>query len=110
MQKAIPDKIAAYIINAVILLTIEYRTQAHFIADTQLNKRSTQINKFLRSKALLGRGVKNNVICHPEIYNIPTVKDHIYKAKACNLLNHYVNNNLLGQLIKVRLALLQDAL
>jgi exonuclease III/ribonuclease HI len=110
IQKAIPDKIAAYIINAVILPTIEYRTQAHFIADTQLDKWGAQINKFLRSKAYLGRGVKNNVIRHPEIYNIPAVKDFIYKSKACNLLGHYVDNNLLGQLTKVRLALLQDAL
>ena len=59
---------------------------------------------------MLGRGIKNNIIQHSDIYNISAVKDFIYKSKVTNLLKYYADSNFLGQLTKMQLALLQDAL
>ena len=109
-QKTISDKVAIYIVNAVILPIIEYRTQARYVSERQMSKWDANIHKFIRAKTLLGRHVPNSTIHHPNIYNIPSVKDHLYSARISNALAHLSSTELTGQIVKYQLAKLQDTL
>ena len=109
-QKTISDKVAVYIVNAVILPIIEYRTQALYVSERQMTKWDAKIHKFIKAKALLGRKIPNCIIHHPDIYNIPAIKDRLYTSRINNVLVHLLSSDLPGQIVKYQLAKLQDTL
>jgi len=69
-SKHITDSHARYIINTVIIPTIEYRLHNIVINQSTCNKIFTQHIGLVKLKAKLCRTIPSSILLHPQIYNI----------------------------------------
>jgi len=84
--KKITDKQIAYIINTVIIPTIEYRLYNIVINQSTCNKIFTQHIGLVKLKAKLCRTIPSSILLHPQIYNIKNIWDIQLQHHIPNLL------------------------
>jgi len=85
-NKRITDSHARYIINTVIIPTLEYRLQNIVINQSTCNKIFTQHIGLVKLKAKLCRTTPSSTLLHPQIYNIKHIWDIQLQHHIPNLL------------------------
>src|SRR5260364_29498 len=73
--KRITDTQARYIINTIIIPTIEYRLQNIVVSRSVCNKILTQHIGLIKHKAKLSRTISTSTLIHPQLYNIKNIWD-----------------------------------
>ena len=73
--KQITDTQARYIINTVIIPSIEYRLQNIVLSQSLCNKILSQHIGLVKHKAKLSRTIPTSTLLHPHIYNIKNIWD-----------------------------------
>jgi hypothetical protein len=108
--KRITDSHARYIINTVIISTLEYRLQNIVINQSTCNKIFTQHIGLVKLKAKLCHTIPSSTLLHPQIYNIKHIWDIQLQHHIPNLLKRLNNPDLLGTSTRIRIQQLQNNL
>src|ERR1043165_8433187 len=108
--KKITDKQIVYIINTVIIPTLEYRLHniilPHSICNSILSKYLTVI----KHKSHLACTIPNSTMLNPYLYNIYNIWDIQLQHHISNYLQRINNSELLGITTRIRLQQLQNNL
>jgi len=108
--KRITDTQAWYIINTVIIPTIEYRLQNIVVSRSVCNKILTQHIGLIKHKAKLSRTIPTSTLIHPQLYNIKNIWDIQLQHHISNFVKHLNDNNLLGTSLHIRIQQIQNNL
>jgi hypothetical protein len=108
--KQITETQARYIINIVIIPTIEYRIQNIVLNQNTCNKILTQHISLVKQKAKLSRTIPTSSLLHPQIYNIKHIWDIQLQHHISNYLKRLNNSSLVGISTRIRLQQLQNNL
>ena len=101
---------ASYIINIVIIPTIEYRIQNIVLSQSTCNKILTQHIGLIKHKAKLNRTIPTSTLLHPQIYNIKNIWDIQLQHHLSNFIKRLNSNNLLNITTLIRVQQLQNNL
>src|SRR5260363_176110 len=108
--KQITDTQARYIINTVIIPTIEYRIQNIVINRSACNKILSHHIGLVKHKAKLSRTIPTSTLLHPQIYNIKNIWDIQLQHHISNFIKRLNNNDLLGTTTHIRIQQIQNNL
>jgi ribonuclease HI len=108
--KQITETQARYIINTVIIPTIEYRIQNIVLSQNTCNKILTQHISLVKHKAKLSRTIPTSSLIHPQIYNVKHIWDIQLQHHISNFLKRLNNPSLVGTSTRIRLQQLQNNL
>jgi ribonuclease HI len=109
-SKQITAKQAAYIINTVIIPTIEYRIQNIVLSHSVCNSILAKYLTVAKHKAKLSRSIPNSTMLNHNIYGIKNIWDIQLQHHTSNFLNRLNNSYLLGTTTHIRLQQLQNTL
>ena len=96
--KKITDKQIAYIINTVIIPTIEYRLNNIILPRTLCNKILSKYLTVAKHKSHLSKSIPNSTMLNPYLYNIRNIWDIQLQHHITNFLNHINNPQLIRYL------------
>ena len=99
-----------YIINTVIIPTIEYRLQNIVLSRSVCNGILSQHIGLVKHKAKLCKTIPTSTLLHPQIYNIKNIWDIQLQHHISNFIKRLNNNNLLGTTTHIRIQQLQNNL
>ena len=108
--KKITDKQAIYIINTVIIPTIEYRLHNIVLQCTICDSILSKYLTVAKHKASLSRSTPNSTMLNPHIYNIRNIWDIQLQHHITSFQNRLNNPDTLGTSTKIRLQQLQNNL
>jgi ribonuclease HI len=108
--KRITETQAQYIINTVIIPTIEYRLHNIVLSQNICNKIFSQHIGLVKLKAKLSRTIPSSTLLHPQIYNIKHIWDIQLQHHITNYIKRLNNKELLGISTQIRLQQLQNNL
>ena len=108
--KKITDTQARYIINNVIIPTIEYRIQNIVINRSACNKILSHHIGLVKHKAKLSRTIPTSTLLHPQLYNIKNIWDIQLQHHISNFIKCLNDNNLLGTTTHIRIQQIQNNL
>ena len=108
--KQITDTQARYIINTVIIPTIEYRLQNITLSQSTCNKIFKQHINLVKHKAKLCRTIPTSILLHPHIYNIKHIWDIQLQHHIPNFIKRLNHESLLGISTQIRVQQLQNNL
>ena len=108
--KKITDKQITYIINTVIISTIEYRIHNIVISLTICNQILGKYLTIAKHKAHLSRSTPNSTLLNHNLYNIHNIWDIQLQHYISNFLNHINNSSTLGTTTHIWLQQLQNNL
>src|ERR1043165_9802152 len=108
--KKITGKQAAYIINTVIIPTIEYRLHNIILLQSTCNNILSKYLSVVKHKSNLSRSFSNNSMLNPYMYNIRNIWDIQLQHHITNFQQQINDPNILGITTKVRLQQLQNNL
>ena len=94
--KQITDTHARYIINTVIIPTIEYRLHNIILNQNTCNKILTNHIGLVKSKAKLSRTTPTSTLLHPQLYNIRNIWDIQLQHHITNYTKRLNSPDLLG--------------
>src|ERR1043165_1444353 len=106
----ITDKQIIYIINTVIIPTLEYRLHNIIIPHSICNRILAKYLTVAKHKSHLARSIPNSTMLHPYLYNIHNIWDIQLQHHITNFLLRINNPNLLGTSTRIRLQQLQNNL
>jgi len=108
--KKITDTQARYIINTVIIPTMEYRIQNIVINRSACNKILSHHIGLVKHKAKLSRTIPTSTLLHPQLYNIKNIWDIQLQHHISNFIKRLNDNNLLGTTTHIRIQQIQNNL
>ena len=108
--KKITDKQIAYIINTVIIPTLEYRLHSIILPRTVCNQILSKYLTVAKHKSHLFRSIPNSTMLNPFLYNIRNIWDIQLQHHIPNYLQRINNPDLLGITTRIRLQQLQNNL
>src|SRR5437763_6558136 len=108
--KQITDKQAAYIINTVIIPTLEYRIHNIVLSKTTCDQILSTHLTTAKHKSNLSRSIPNSVMLNHNIYGIKNIWDIQLQHHISKFLLRLNNSNLLGTITKIRIQQLQNNL
>lgn len=108
--KRITDTHARYIINTVIIPTIEYRLHNIVLSQNTCNKILTNHIGLVKNKAKLSRTIPTSTLLHPQIYNVRNIWDIQLQHHITNFTKRLNSPDLLGKSTRIRLQQLQNNL
>jgi ribonuclease HI len=108
--KNITDKQASYIINKVIIPTLEYRLQNIILSRTLCDKILSKYLTVAKHKASHSRSLPNSTMLNTNIYGIKNIWDIQLQHHISNFLARLNNSNLLGTSTQIRIQQLQNNL
>ena len=108
--KNITDKQIAYIINIVIIPTIEYRLHNIVIPQTTCNKILGKYLTIAKHKSHLSRSTPNSTMLNHNLYKIHNIWDIQLQHHISNFLLRLNNPSTLGTTTRIRLQQLQNNL
>ena len=108
--KKITDKQIIYIINTVIIPTIEYRIHNIVIPFSTCNQILSKYLTIAKHKAHLSRSTPNSTLLNHNLYNIHSIWDIQLQFHISNFLNRINNSSTLGTTTHIRLQQLQNNL
>src|ERR1043165_2930714 len=106
----ITDKQIIYIINTVIIPTLEYRLHNIIIPHSICNNILAKYLTVAKRKFSLARSIPNSTMLNPYLYNIHNIWDIQLQHHITNFLLRINNPNLLGISTRIRLQQLQNNL
>ncbi|EXX52241.1 hypothetical protein RirG_254750 [Rhizophagus irregularis DAOM 197198w] len=106
-HKRISDKQLQYIFNALIIPTIEYRTQVTILNDRKCESIMSPFRRAFRKKLRFSWWMPTAIINHNLIYNIKDITDNQLQAKSTNFLIQLNDTGLLEKITMLRLKQLQ---
>ena len=107
-SKRITDTHARYIINTVIIPTIEYRIQNIVLSQATCKKILTHHIGLVKQKAKLSRTIPTSTLLHPQLYNIYNIWDIQLQHHISNFIKCLNNTELLGISSRIHLQQLQN--
>ena len=105
-KRITPEQIS-YIINAVIISRIEYRSHLSIFNETEAKKISAKLRQMVRLKMSCSNTLPNVFLSKKEIYYIIDFYQRQAENHITNLLFRLNNTGLLGQTTEIRLRQLQ---
>jgi len=108
--KNITDKQASYIINKVIIPTLEYRIQNIVIPLTTCQKILSKYLTVAKHKASHSKTLPNSTMLNYNIYGIKNIWDIQLQHHITNFLSRLNNSDLLGLSTQIRVQQLQNNL
>jgi len=108
--KKITDTHARYIINIVIIPTIEYHIHNIVLSQNTCNKILTNHIGLVKSKAKLSRTIPTSILLHPQLYNIRNIWDIQLQHHITNYTKRLNSPDLLGISTHIQLQQLQNNL
>ncbi|KAG9305469.1 hypothetical protein G9A89_021187 [Geosiphon pyriformis] len=102
LRKAISDKQFAYLVSAVFLPIINYRTQFSFVSIGVCNKWDSMVRRCLKSKSGLPLNFPNDAVYHSSLYNFKTFEQIQAKSKSAAVLAFANSVGILGCLFSHR--------
>jgi len=108
--KQITDIQARYIINTVIIPTIEYRLHNIVLSQNTCNKILTSHIGLVKNKAKLNRTIPTSTLLYPQLYNIRNIWDIQLQHHITNFTKRLNSPDLLGTSTRIRLQQLQNNL
>jgi hypothetical protein len=108
--KQITDKQASYIINNVLIPTIEYRIHNIILSRSTCNRILSKYLTVFKHKAKLAKTTPNSTILNHNIYGIKNIWDIQLQHHTSNFILRLNNNTLLGLSTHIRLQQLQNNL
>ena len=105
--KQITDTQARYIINTVIIPTLEYRIHNIILSQSVCNKIFRQHINLVKHKAKLCLTIPTSILLHPQIYNIKNIWDIQLQHHIPNFIKRLNNEFLLGISTRIRIQQLQ---
>src|SRR5437868_2260683 len=108
--KQITDKQAAYIINTVIIPTLEYRIHNLVLPQKTCNQILSSYLTVAKHKANLPRSIPNSIMLNHNIYGIKNIWDIQLQHHISRFLNRINNTELLRKSTKIRIQQLQNNL
>src|SRR6185295_2998985 len=93
--KQITDTQARYIINTVIIPTIEYRLHNIVLSQNTCNKILTSHIGLVKNKAKLNRTIPTSTLLHPQLYNIRNIWDIQLQHHITNFTKRLNSSDLL---------------
>jgi len=109
-RKQITDTQARYIINTVIIPTIEYRLQNIILSRSVCDGILSQHIGLVKHKAKLCKTIPTSTLLHPQIYNIKNIWDIQLQYHISNFTKWLNNSDLLGTTTHIRIQQLQNNL
>ena len=109
-SKKITDKQITYIINTVIIPTLEYRLHNIVLSRTICNNILAKYLTVAKHKSHLSRSIPNSTMLNPHLYNIRNIWDIQLQHHISNFLTRINNPNTLGITTRIRLQQLQNNL
>jgi len=106
-RKQITDTQACYIINTVIIPTIEYWLQNIILSRLVCDGILSQHIGLVKHKAKLCKTIPTSTLLHPQIYNIKNIWDIQLQHHISNFTKRLNNNDLLGTTTHIRIQQLQ---
>ncbi|KAG9300292.1 hypothetical protein G9A89_011365 [Geosiphon pyriformis] len=98
LKKAISDKQFTYLVSAVLLPIISYRTQFSFIPISVCNKWDSIVHRCLKSKSGLLLNFLNDTVYHLSLYNFKIFEQIQAKSKSAAVLAFANSVGILGHL------------
>ena len=108
--KQITDKQITYIINTVIIPTLEYRLHNIVLPYSTCTKILSQYLTIAKHKSHLSKSTPNSTMLNPHLYNIHNIWDIQLQHHISNFLIRINDPNLLGISTRIRLQQLQNNL
>ncbi|KAG9302252.1 hypothetical protein G9A89_008743 [Geosiphon pyriformis] len=102
LKKAISNKQFAYLVSAVLVLIISYRTQFSFVSTSVCNKWNALIHKGLKSKSGLSLNFLNDALYHPSLYSLKPFKQIQAESKLASIVSFANLVGVLGWLFSHR--------
>ncbi|KAG9306709.1 hypothetical protein G9A89_004256 [Geosiphon pyriformis] len=102
LRKAISDKQFTYLVSAVLLPIISYRTQFSFVPVNVYNKWDSMVRRCLKSKSGLPFDFSNDAVYHPFLYNFKTFEQIQAESKLAAVLAFANSVGILGRLFSHR--------
>jgi len=109
-NKHITDKQAAYIINTVIIPTLEYHIHNLVLSRKTCNQILSSYLTVAKHKANLLRSTPNSIMLNHNIYGIKNIWDIQLQHHISKFLNRINNSELLEISTKIRIQQLQNNL
>jgi hypothetical protein len=109
-SKKITDKQITYIINTVIIPTLEYRLHNIVLSQPICNQILSKYLTVAKHKAHLARSIPNSTMLNPYLYNIKNIWDIQLQLHITNFLQRINNLHLLGISTRIRIQQLQNNL
>lgn len=106
-RKAITDRIATFIVNCVFIPKILYRSTVQVLSRTVVNRITARYMKLIKKKAGLPITTPNAILFQRHIGGVKRLADALDEEQISSLWNRLRDNNLIGQLTRARLAVLQ---
>ena len=107
-MRRVTDKQARYIINHVIMPSLEYLLNDMYIPENICNNLMTKIAKTFKHKVGLANTTPNNCIYNKLEYGIFHIFDRQVQLHATNWLNKINLENATGKIARFRLQSLQN--
>ena len=108
--KKITDKQIAYVINTVIIPTVEYRIHNIIMPQSTCLKILGKYLTIAKHKSNLSRSTPNSTMLNHNIYNIHNIWEIQLQHHSSNFLHRINNNSTLGTTTHIRLQQLQNNL
>jgi hypothetical protein len=108
--KNITDKQITYIINTVIIPTLEYRIYNIILPKTICNRILAKYLTVAKHKSYLARSIPNSTMLHPYLYNICNIWDIQLQHHITTFLQRINDSYLLSVTTCIRLQQLQNNL
>jgi hypothetical protein len=108
--KQITDTHARYIINTVIIPTIEYQLYNIVLKQKTCEKILTSHIRLVKNKAKLSRTIPTSTLLHPQLYNIRNIWDIQLQHHITNFTKRLNSPDLLGISTRIRIQQLQNNL
>ena len=108
--KRITDKQIIYVINTVIIPTLEYRIHNIVLSRTICNNILSKYLTIAKHKSHLAKSIPNSTMLNSYLYNIQNIWDIQLQHHITNFLQRINNPHLLGTTTRIRLQQLQNNL
>lgn len=108
-RKFLTDLQLQYIFNCVLAPQIEYRTQLTVFSNVQCNKLFAPLRKLFKHKIDLASTTSNYITDSHHIYNVSNMADLQLLSYTSKLHKQLNDENLLGDITRIRLRTLQTS-
>ena len=106
-RKRITSQQIVYVINAVIMPRIEFRTHLTVFDEDTCTKLQTPIRRLLRHKSGLANTVPNCILWEKQFYGLVDMFNRCLESQTANLIANLNDQGQLGKLMLIRTAQLQ---
>jgi len=109
-KRLITDKILTYLINMVLIPTIEYRSQHVIFTRQECETLFRPINRLVKNKLKFAKTAPNSILYCNLLYNIKNIWDNQTQAKITNFFIQINGQDALKKIMDIRIINIQNNL